>query len=105
MPERTHLSQPDEALPRARGNEPTGTIRELLIEIADYLTAARPMDQFRDPSRLYLAAARAQRRYGLDSERVAETTRALLSHAPYPYAGETRGEYALRLRAAAGRGA
>lgn len=101
MPERTHLSQPDEGLRRARGDEPTETCRELLLEIADYLTAARPMDGMREASRLYLASARAQRHFRMDEDRVAETTREILGHAPHPRAGETRGEYALRLRAAA----
>lgn len=98
-------SQADEALQRARGDEPTETIRALLLEIADYLTAARPMDSMREASRLYLASAKGTANNAMDSDRAAETTRALLAAMPEPYAGETRGEYAIRLRAAAGRGA
>jgi len=101
MTHRTQLSQEDEGLRRARGDEPTETVRTLLLAIADYLTEARPMDSMMEASRVYLAAARAQRHFGMDEDRVAEPTRALLGHAPHPYAGETRGEYALRLRAAA----
>ncbi|THA56119.1 hypothetical protein [Streptomyces sp. A1136] len=99
MSDLTHPTQQDEHLRRARGDAPTATVRALLLEIADYLTEARPMDSMMEASRVYLAAARAQRHFGIDEDRVAETTRQLLGHAPQPYAGETRGEYAIRLRA------
>jgi hypothetical protein len=94
----TQLSQEDEHLRRAQHND---TVRRLITEIADYLTDARPMDQFREASRLYLAAAKGTANNAMDSDQAAETTRALLAVMPTPYAGETRGEYALRLRAAA----
>jgi hypothetical protein len=98
MPERTQLSQPDEALRRAQDDD---TVRRLVIEIADYLTEVRPMDGFREASRLYLASAKSIADNAMDSDRASHLLRALLAVMPTPYAGETRGEYALRLRAAA----
>lgn len=98
MTHRTDLSQPDEALRQARSDD---TLRRLITEVADYLTEARPMDAMREGSRMYLASAKGLKNNAMDSDQAAETTRALLRSMPTPYAGETRGEYALRLRAAA----
>jgi hypothetical protein len=98
MAHRTDLSQPDEALRRAQADD---TVRRLVIEVADYLTARRPMDGFREASRLYLASAKSIANNAMDSDRAGELLRALLATMPVPYTGETRGEYALRLRAAA----
>lgn len=97
MAHRTQLSQPDEGLRRAQADD---TVRRLVTEVADYLTDRRPMDGFREASRLYLASAKSISDNAMDSDRAAELLRALLAVMPTPYAGETRGEYALRLRAA-----
>jgi hypothetical protein len=97
----TQLSQQDEHLRRARSDEPIGTVRPLLLEIADYLTSARPMDRMAEASRVYLASAKGSAGQVMNSDQAAENTRALLALMPHPYASETRGEYALRLRAAA----
>jgi hypothetical protein len=99
MPERTQLSQPDEALRQSAGLD--GAVRRLLTETADYLSRARHMDRMAEASRIYLASAKGTTRHPMDSEAAAATTRALLEAMPTPYASETRGEYALRLRAVA----
>jgi hypothetical protein len=99
MTHRTQLSQPDEALRRAQHDD---TVRQLITEIADYLTIARPLDSIREASRLYLASAKSVADNAMDSDRAAELLRSLLATMPVPYASETRGEYAIRLRAAAG---
>lgn len=98
-PTRTQVSQEDEGLRRARHDD---TIRKLVTEIADYLTETRPVDSMREGSRLYFASAKGLKNNAMDSDKAAETTHALLRIMPTPYASETRGEYALRLRAAAG---
>ncbi|MGP3684134.1 hypothetical protein ACTVZO_05370 [Streptomyces sp. IBSNAI002] len=88
--------QAEESLRRAQHDD---TVCRLIIEVADYLTTSRPMDQIREASRLYLASAKSIHDNAMDSDRAGELLRALLAVMPTPYAGETRGEYALRLRA------
>jgi hypothetical protein len=95
----TQLSQADEALRQAANLN--DTVRQALTETADYLSRARHMDRMAEASRIYLASAKGTTRHPMDSEAAAATTRALLEAMPTPYASETRGEYALRLRAVA----
>lgn len=94
----TAQQQADEHLRRALADD---AVRHLVTEIADHLTANLPTALMRDGARLYLASAKGAKHNGLDSDRAAATTRALLATMPASYPGETRGEYALRLRAAA----
>lgn len=95
----TAQQQAEEGLRRVQGDD---ILRKLVTEVADYLTDARPMDAMREGSRFYLASAKGLKNNAMDSDQAADTTRALLAVMPTPYASETRGEYALRLRAAAG---
>ncbi|MFJ9644999.1 hypothetical protein [Streptomyces sp. NPDC101206] len=99
MPERTHPTQQDEGLRHA--TQPSEACRTLLLAIAQYLSVARPGDAMVDESRIYLARSYAQRWYGQDTATGAARTRDVLDHAPAPRTGQTRGEYALILRAIA----
>ncbi|WP_432111141.1 hypothetical protein [Streptomyces sp. YPW6] len=104
MPEPTDLSQPDEALRQTRVIEETGDLRQLLARIADRLTENLPDQQMRDVNRLAYARqyAEAEHGYGTDMTRAVE--RALLRQMPrIDTRTITRGEYALLLRARAGR--
>ncbi|MFE3371209.1 hypothetical protein ACFXOK_16605 [Streptomyces sp. NPDC059173] len=104
MPDPTDLSQPDEALRQTRVIEETGDLRQLLTRIADRLTENLPDQQMRDVNRLAYARqyAEAEHGYGTDMTRAVE--RALLRQMPrIDTRAITRGEYALLLRARAGR--
>ncbi|MCX5197207.1 hypothetical protein OOK31_25470 [Streptomyces sp. NBC_00249] len=102
MTERTHLSQPDEALHRVRGDAPTETCRALLLQAAEHLTTDRPDQPMWEAVRIYLARRFAAAHFpGYNTELAAGATLQFLGHAPVVRAGQTRGEYALVLRAAA----
>ncbi|MFC8625636.1 hypothetical protein [Streptomyces anulatus] len=104
MPDPTDLTQPDEALRQTRAIEEAGDIRQLLTRIADRLTENLPDAPMRDVNRLSYARqyAEAEHGYGTDMTRAVE--RALLRQMPrIDERTITRGEYALLLRARAGR--
>ncbi|MFJ2432947.1 hypothetical protein ACIOWM_07015 [Streptomyces anulatus] len=104
MPDPTDLSQPDEALRQTRAIEEAGDIRQLLTRIANRLTENLPAAAMRDVNRLSYARqyAEAEHGYGTDMTRAVE--RALLRQMPrIDKRTITRGEYALLLRARAGR--
>ncbi|GGZ51621.1 hypothetical protein GCM10010328_27850 [Streptomyces rubiginosohelvolus] len=104
MHDPTDLSQPDEALRQTRAIEEAGDLRQLLARIADRLTENLPDRQMRDVNRLSYARqyAEAEHGYGTDMTRAVE--RALLRQMPrLDDRTITRGEYALLLRARAGR--
>ncbi|MCB5168019.1 hypothetical protein LG634_24730 [Streptomyces bambusae] len=99
MHERTYASQPDEHLRRATHHEQTAdTTSTLLLVAAGILTASRPQDRMVDIVRRYYAQRLGTEHGGIDSALAETTTAALLDAMPRPYADETRGEYALRLR-------
>ncbi|MEU4947705.1 hypothetical protein [Streptomyces lavendulae] len=98
----TYRNQAEEGLRRARGGAPTETCRALLLQAAEHLTYDRPHDQMWEAVRIYLARRFAAIRFpGYHTEAAAEATLQFLNHAPVVTAGQTRGEYALLLRAAA----
>ncbi|WP_328721757.1 hypothetical protein OHT52_21200 [Streptomyces sp. NBC_00247] len=102
MPEPTDRTQPDEGLRRARDTQPD-QVRALVLAIADRLTTYVPTATIAEPRRLALALNTATDTAGYRTPTAAEIERALLRLMP-PITGPiTRGEYALRLRAAAGR--
>ncbi|MGW1463860.1 hypothetical protein ACWCPT_05830 [Streptomyces sp. NPDC002308] len=102
MPEPTDRTQPDEGLRRARDTQPD-TVRSLLLTIADRLTTYVPTAQIREGRRLALALNAAADAAGYRTPAATEIKRMLLRLMP-PITGPiTRGEYALLLRAAAGR--
>lgn len=102
MPEPTDRTQPDEGLRRARDTQPD-TVRDLLLTIADRLTTYGPTATIGEPRRLALALRAATETAGYRTPTATEIERALLRLMP-PITGTiTRGEYALRLRAAVGR--
>ncbi|MFJ3097373.1 hypothetical protein [Streptomyces hydrogenans] len=102
MADRTHLTQPDEALRQVAAQTLHNLVGVAATLIADYLTETRPADNFIEASRRYLAARYAKER-AHDRAREDEVNEALLRLLPSPRLTETRGEYALRLRAILGR--
>ncbi|MFF8409000.1 hypothetical protein [Streptomyces omiyaensis] len=111
MPERngatsaptSHLTQPDEALRQVHAQALHNLVGSIATLIADYLTETRPADRIIEASRKYLASSYANDRTGQDPEYATEVIEALLRLLPSPRSTETRGEYALRLRAIVGR--
>ncbi|MFE1349828.1 hypothetical protein [Streptomyces sp. NPDC058757] len=111
MPERiratstptSHLTQPDEALRQVHAQALHNLIGTIATLIADYLTETRPTDRIIEASRKYLASSYATDRTGQDPEYATEVVAALLRLLPSPRQSETRGEYALRIRAIVGR--
>ncbi|MER6515121.1 hypothetical protein [Nonomuraea sp. NPDC001636] len=102
MPERTHTAQPDEALRQVHAATLHALVGATATNIADYLTETRPADRFIEASRKYLASKHAAGR-SHDEAYAAELGAALLRLLPSPRPTETRGEYALRIRAILGR--
>lgn len=90
----------DEALRRAR-TKPTQAVRAILLDVADQLTADDPADTITHT--VWTAEVRdtTARRYG-SGPTGAAVKLALFPTAPSPRKSESRGEFALRLRAAAG---
>ncbi|MFE6225461.1 hypothetical protein [Streptomyces sp. NPDC057854] len=107
MPERngatsaptSHLTQPDEALRQVHAQALHNLIGTIATLIADYLTETRPADRIIEASRKCLASSYATDRTGHDPEHATEVVSALLRLLPAPRHAETRGEYALRIRA------
>lgn len=94
MPERTQLSQPDEALRRA---VPSDDARDVLRQIADRLTDVRPAGPMNEATRHALALRYSSAEYGVGAG-TAELEHEVLRHMPAVRRGQTRGEYALVLR-------
>ncbi|MGW4703246.1 hypothetical protein [Streptomyces sp. NPDC004285] len=96
MPERTQLSQQDEALRQARIVD---AARDGILAIADHL-ARNKADRLMDPShRLHEARTTATRTYPHDRDAAVELERQLLQRMPFIDGRTvTRGEYALWLR-------
>ncbi|MFF2773370.1 hypothetical protein ACFVU3_00535 [Streptomyces sp. NPDC058052] len=103
MAHRTHPTQPDEALRQVHAQALHNVVGSIAVLIADYLTEIRPTDRIVEASRRHLAASYAADRAGHDPEHATEVVGALLRLLPSPRLTETRGEYALRLRAIVGR--
>ncbi|MFJ6935708.1 hypothetical protein [Streptomyces sp. NPDC101132] len=99
MPERTYPSQQDEALRQAG---PGPDARAVLTAIADRLTENWPDLVARESSRPALALRYSTELYGFHTRRALAAEAETLKHAPQVRDDETRGEYALRLRKAAG---
>lgn len=96
----TARQQAEEALRRAREDDaPTATCSALLLQAADHLTTGRPQQHMYEAVVSYLAGQLAHERFrDGDSALVDEARREFLAHAPIVRAGETRDEYAIRLR-------
>lgn len=104
MPDPTDLSQPDEALRQTRVIEEAGDIRQRLTRIADRLTENLPNAAMREVNRLTYARDYAEHQHGRSTDMARAVERALRRQ--MPQIGDrpiTRGEYALLLRARAGR--
>ncbi len=102
---RTYLSQQDEALRRAQAlaDARPSHASTLLTAIADHI-ADRPTSHLPFTGDLWLrASATAVRRvlHGLCEHTTTRAVVVALTARPMPRPGETRGEYAIRLRAAA----
>ncbi|MEU0317226.1 hypothetical protein [Nocardioides sp. NPDC006273] len=98
-----HLTQPDEALRQVHAQALHNLVGTIATLIADYLTETRPTDRIVEASRKHLASTYANDRAGHDPEHATEVVATLLRLLPSPRLTETRGEYALRLRAIVGR--
>ncbi|MFE0036812.1 hypothetical protein [Streptomyces sp. NPDC059015] len=103
MPERTHLSQEDEALRRAITDETSGraqhltaSTRQLLGDLANKLSGYRPDAPMLEATRLAQALVVAERKHG-PTEAAFAAERHLLDVAPPVRDGQTRGEYAALL--------
>ncbi|MFE5628458.1 hypothetical protein [Streptomyces sp. NPDC056543] len=96
--ERTHPTQQDEALRRARLDDHA---RAVLIDISNRLTVIRPWGAMTEGIRRSRPLAVAERLYGRGpyADEVEATALALMP----PVGDITRGEYALILRRAAGK--
>ncbi|WP_128818002.1 hypothetical protein [Streptomyces sp. S063] len=104
MPDPTDLSQPDEALRQTRAIEEAGDLRQLLNRIADRLVENLPDAAMRDVNRLAYARDYAENEHGRSTDMARAVERALLRQMPrIDDRTITRGEYALLLRARAGR--
>lgn len=104
MPNRTDLSQPDEALRQTRAIEEAGDLRQLLTRIADRLTENLPSRAMREVNRLAYARDYSDAEHGYRTPMALAVERALLRQMPRIETRPiTRGEYALLLRARAGR--
>ncbi|MFE6103204.1 hypothetical protein ACFVQ4_25050 [Streptomyces laurentii] len=99
MNHRTHLPQPDEALRRTRADQ---AIRAGLHWIAQRLTTHRPTDHMTDNARRMAATRYAYDLHG-DTGAGGALCALLIERMPTHRPDETRGEYALRLRRAAGK--
>ncbi|MGW5852108.1 hypothetical protein ACWFQ8_29880 [Streptomyces sp. NPDC055254] len=102
MTHRTQLSQPDEALQRARGDAPTEAARCLLRAVAQRLRDERPTDPMRNTAIDALALTYSERRFGVGTAMAEEAERQFHGHAPRITEPITRGEYSLILDRAAG---
>ncbi|CAM5366289.1 hypothetical protein SCALM49S_04551 [Streptomyces californicus] len=102
MPNRTDLSQPDEALRQTRAIEEAGDLRQLLTRIADRLTENLPGRAMREVNRLAYARDYSDAEHGYRTPMALAVERALLRQMPrIDTCPITRGEYALLLRARA----
>ena len=103
-PDATNLTQPDEALRRAQTTESTVSTRALLTRIADRLTGNLPDKEMREVNRLAYAHQYATHEYGYGTPKARAVEKVLLRRMPWVEGRSiTRGEYALLLRAVAGR--
>ncbi|RLV66333.1 hypothetical protein STAN_1854 [Streptomyces sp. CBMAI 2042] len=103
MSDPTDHGQQDEALRRAATADQTATAPRLLLTIADRLTTTRPASPILPPRRAALALRYATEAAGYDTPASHTLERSLLRLMPEITRPITRGEYALLLRAAAGR--
>ncbi|MFD3749728.1 hypothetical protein ACFWVT_05585 [Streptomyces cyaneofuscatus] len=103
MPDPTQLTQPDEALRRATSGDQVPAAPTVLLTIADRLTSTRPASPILPPRRAALALRYATDAAGYDTPASHTLERSLLRLMPEITRPITRGEYALLLRAAAGR--
>ncbi|MFG3349525.1 hypothetical protein ACGF1Z_31260 [Streptomyces sp. NPDC048018] len=101
MPERTDHPTADEALRRARTDQP---IRESLLWIATRLDARRPYHYMTPDGRTAIALTAATTAHPADDAAAEELERQLLLRMPTVAKGTTRGDYAETLRRAAGKG-
>ncbi|WP_282698030.1 hypothetical protein [Streptomyces sp. CC208A] len=101
--EKAHRTQPDEALRQTHAAALHNLVGSLAHNIADYLTETRPTDRIIEASRKYLASSYAKDNATHDKAYAAELGAALLRLLPAPRLTETRGEYALRIRAIVGK--
>lgn len=102
MPERTHLTQPDEALRQVHAHTLHNLVGTTVARIADHLTKNDPSNGIVDATPTYLTYAYADR-VSRSEATVLQVAEAVLRFLPAPRLTETRGEYALRIRAIAGR--
>lgn len=95
MPERTQLTQPDEALRQARLDD---TVRDGLRLIADSLTHTQPGRLMTPTDRMHEARITASATHPRDTDAAVELERQLLRRMPFVDGlVVTRGEYALWL--------
>ena len=94
MPERTHLTEPDEALRRTRLDDQT---RAGLRLIADRYRNTRPYGLMTEAGRLAIALRTAEQITGGPGPATDTLERELLMRMPYVDQPITRGEYALIL--------
>ncbi|MFD6874515.1 MULTISPECIES: hypothetical protein [unclassified Streptomyces] len=80
---------------------PTDTCRALLLQMAAYLSRARPDSLMWPEGRRLLAGQLAAERFGIRADLVAAAEAEVLAHAPTVATGATRRQYAQTLRAAA----
>ncbi|MER7807895.1 hypothetical protein [Streptomyces sp900116325] len=103
MPEGIDPTHLDEALRRSRTELDTDT-RALLLAIADRLSTVRADKDMREVTRLASALRAATDRHGFDTSTANAAEQLLLRHMPgVENRTISRGEYALLLRARAGR--
>ncbi|MFH9610449.1 hypothetical protein [Streptomyces sp. NPDC017448] len=103
MSDPTDRAQAEEALCRAATADQAATASRLLLDIADRLTTTRPGSPILPPRRHALALRYATDEAGFDTPASHALERALLRMMPEITRPITRGEYALLLRARAGR--
>ncbi|WP_282695478.1 hypothetical protein [Streptomyces sp. CC208A] len=95
MSDRTHLTQPDEALREVRLDD---TVRQGLRLIADRLTHTKPGHLMTPAQRLAIALTIADTTHPHDEDAAVELERQLLRRMPFVDGNiVTRGEYALWL--------
>lgn len=103
MPEGIDPTHLDEALRRSK-TELDADTRSLLLVIADRLSTARPHQDMREVTRRAIALRLATDRHGFDTPEATAAEQQLLRHMPQvDNRSISRGEYALILRAHAGR--
>ncbi|MEU3426613.1 hypothetical protein [Streptomyces gardneri] len=96
MPERTQLTQQDEALRQTRLDD---TIRDGLRQIADKLAHTKPGHLMTASQRLAIALTIADNTHPTNEDAAVELERQLLRRMPFVDGNiVTRGEYALWLR-------